>query len=156
MNFDWAHWNSIYVASNLDTNTVYKIRIISKGIPITIGRFLGVDKQGLLCIGTSSHMERRRKKFIQGITKGRGHSEANLLHLIRRYTEIDNIFPEFELEYSFIQINYEEEAKILEETLIKVYVSRFGEVPPLNSAIPGRYDLGTWELAQIDKIDGAI
>ncbi len=72
------------------------------------------------------------------------HSEANLLHRLQKSTRLKRCFPEAEYQYSFRAARTESQAKRIEEALIKSYVKRYGEVPPLNSAIPNRYRERGW------------
>jgi hypothetical protein len=46
------------------------------------------------------------------------------------------------MEYSYTEVPNIAELEIEEERNIKLYCKQFGEVPPLNSAIPNRY--GKW------------
>jgi hypothetical protein len=49
-----------------------------------------------------------------------------------------------QIEYSYSPCATRQIAKDLEEALIKKYFLTFGEPPPLNSAIPRRYDKTGW------------
>lgn len=119
---------------------VYEIRMTSiGGDPNPISRFLDADKRGLLTIGETGSMESRRKQFISAIEKHSNHSEGNLLYHLLRHTPLNKRFPNHRLEYRF----YSETDKAAEARLIKIYIRKFGEVPPLNSAIPDRD--GNWK-----------
>ncbi|MBA4383442.1 MAG: hypothetical protein C0410_01775 [Anaerolinea sp.] len=141
MILEWLTWIKINESSNYSKCAIYRIRICSKGKPEIIQRFLGKDGDGLLCIGKTTDMERRRKQFVRGLTGVFGHSEANLLHILETVSPLGVMFKEREYEYSYARIAKGDEDKA-EEAEIKAYVKRFGEVPPLNSAIPDRY--GDW------------
>jgi hypothetical protein len=121
---------------------VYAVRLVSKGgRPRPIRRFLDRDGEGILCIGQSSNLEKRRTQFINGVLKRVGHSEGNLLSIISEHAHRRS---ELEGGISTLHwcIQYCPPRKTLEEKLIKNYVRRFGEAPPLNSVIPNRY--GDW------------
>jgi len=111
------------------------------GKPIEIRRFLGIDRNGILCIGKTTQLASRRKQFIRGLGGIFGHSEGNLLHILETISPIEVKFPDREYEYSYAVVAIGDE-DITEEEEIKAYVKEFGEVPPLNSAIPNRF--GDW------------
>jgi hypothetical protein len=69
----------------------------------------------------------------------------NLLYYWERFTALPRLFPGFAYEYRFVRLATVEEAKLLEGQILKQYVCRFGDRPPLNSALPDRY--GGWEEA---------
>ena len=138
-----AEWTGITEPTNYNGAAVYKIRIMEKSEPAIINRFLGSDNNGIIVIGQSAEMEDRRKKFVRGWTKGRGHSAGNLLYKIQKYVvPFNQRFPKPVLQYKFFKFKSKEEAVNMEERLIKAYIKKFGEVPLLNSAIPNR--VGEW------------
>ena len=87
-------------------------------------------------------MEQRRQQFLSGINGAKGHSEMNLIYYLKVYTNFLNMFKNTNFQYSFYECSDVTESKKEEEKLIKSYFKEFGEVPPLNSAIPKRY--GVW------------
>ena len=93
----------------------------------------------MIVIGVSKNMENRRNDFLAGVKRGKGHSEGNLFYLIDKYAGLKKKLESFEVEYTFQPKNTRKAAAISEEMLIKHYAKRFGEVPPLNSVLPGRY-----------------
>jgi len=141
MSLVWSDWCSIDKPTDYKHCAVYEIRLCCQKTPISISRFLGVDERGLLCIGKAKSMEKRRKQFVNSRKEGDGHSEGNLLHRLEIDSTISTRYPDPEYEYSFAKVNPGQENR-LEEQEIKAYVKQFGEVPPLNSAIPNRY--GVW------------
>ena len=88
-------------------------------------------------------MESRRKQFIYAVEKGSGHSEGNLLYLLLRHSPLKARFPNHRVEFRFRPETDKQAANAAEARLIKAYIREFGEVPPLNSAIPDRY--GSWD-----------
>jgi hypothetical protein len=77
-----------------------------------------------------------------GTIRGRrGRSEGNLLHVLERNTSLGKLRCGLVYEYSFLRVDSKETARAMEERLIKEYVQRFGEPPPLNSSIPRRYEV---------------
>lgn len=139
----WSNWRSIDNPSRRVGAAVYKIRVAIAKHPMKISRFLGVDRTGLLSIGMTGQMEARRKQFLSGVKKGKGHSEGNLFHLLLAHAGVEKKLGSFRLEYSFQPMRTRKSAARLEADLLKRYVRRFGEAPPLNSIIPNLHD-GQW------------
>jgi hypothetical protein len=140
----WSDWKAIEEPAGYEGSAVYKVRLTWANGPASIPRFLDVDTDGLLCIGETEDFDRRRRRLVRGLRKGRGHSEGNLLHIVERYSSLGKVYPGCTYEYSFLRVDSKETATATEERLIKEYVRRFGEPPPLNSNIPGRYGAEGW------------
>jgi hypothetical protein len=104
---------------------------------------LGVDVQGILTIGETSNMEKRRNDFVCGMDRCYGHSEANLLYYLMRHTVFGQTFAGTSVEFAFAPMPDEATRELVQEQLIKRYWCRHGELPPLQSNIPQRY--GEWE-----------
>ena len=144
---NWSPWKNIDEPAGHIWHAVYKVRLVSRqsGI-VAINRFLGTDKKGILMIGMTKNMERRRNQFFLGKDKGsRGHSEGYLLFLLEEYSQIKTKFGAIQCQYRFQEMKNGDRAKDKESRLIKEYVKRYGEVPPLNSAIPNRNDKDSWD-----------
>jgi hypothetical protein len=143
----FSEWKKITEPSNCNEPAVYKIRLKdNEGSVVSINRFLGKDEEGILCIGETENMERRRKKFARGIQHGTAHSEARLIYLIKTHCRIfKEKYADAQYEYCFEEAITKEEAKMKEVKLIKNYVKQYGEGPPFNSAIPKRFDKESWE-----------
>ncbi len=136
--YNWSAWRRITQEANCNGPAIYRIRLCDdSGNPISIQRFFGSDDDGLLCIGKTTNMERRRKNFKRGLEKGVGHSEANFLHILEKHTSLLAKYRTRQYEYSYCRVR-ESELDALEEKSIKKYVKEFGEPPPLNSNIPSR------------------
>jgi len=144
MRMKWTSWRKLETSTIFNGPGVYKIRLLIEGNPLTIPRFLGEDRSGLLSIGVSGNLEYRRQQFITGLRKGRRHSEGNLLYLLKRYAALERKVGPCSFHYAFCSSNHRRTAEHLEGKLIKQYVKRYGEVPPLNSAIPDRYNAASW------------
>jgi hypothetical protein len=136
-------WRPLETETSYGGAGTYELRMVhtvrGKTEPVPIPRFLRCDNRGLLLIGVTTRIETRRKQFICGVERCYGHSEGNLLHLLTRYTRLTKLFPDYQLEFRYHPATGQREAELAEEQSIKRYVRRFGEVPPLNSAIPNRY-----------------
>ncbi len=135
----WSRWCPLDHPCGHNGAAVYQVRLLRSRRPLPIGRLLRRDPAGLLCIGMTADMQRRRRAFVQGLKRGRGHSEANLLHQLEKSTPLKRLMPRRVYQYRFRTTSNRLDAQRLEERLIKRYVKQFGEVPPLNSAIPNRY-----------------
>lgn len=134
-------WRSVRQPIDSSEPAVYAVRLLNRGKVIPITRFLGVDIEGILTIGMSTNIKRRCKQFNHGHDKGRGHSAANILNFLRKKSKAYKSKlsdPSFEIAYKVVA---DRSAAIkLEEILTRRYLKRFGEVPPLTSVIPKRYD----------------
>jgi hypothetical protein len=111
---------------------------------IAINRFLGTDKKGILSIGKAAGMEKRRRKFLSGLRGHKVHSEAHLLFLLAKYSRLQPRHRDRQYQLRFLALESRHQAKKKESELIKDYVKRYGEVPPLDSAIPNRNDDRSW------------
>ncbi len=140
----WRDWCDLEDSCDHVGPAVYQIRICGHRTPRSIGRLLRSDTAGILCIGMTDNMRRRYRAFVRGLNRGRGHSEANLLHRLETFTALKRLMPRRIYQYRFLPVLNRADAQMLEERLIKDYVKRFGEVPPLNSAIPNRYRENGW------------
>lgn len=142
---DGNAWRDIDQPSGSSDPAIYEMRLVDEdGIPIPLGRFLNVDADGIISIGLTTSMEQRRQQFVCGVVNCYGHSEGNLLNLLRRFSRLQDVFPNAKCQYRFASAA-EVDLAARERSAIKRYVRRFGEVPPLNSAIPGRYDIPSWQ-----------
>jgi hypothetical protein len=118
--------------------------MVRNGRPAPVTRFLGTDKFGVLAIGSTANMEGRRRDFVTGLRNCTRNAEARLLHLIEVFSIFNQKYRGCSYEYSFRKSPSKFEARRLEIRWMKAYVKKFGEVPPLNSVLPGRPDLKSW------------
>lgn len=136
-------WLNINDKCNYQGPAVYKVRLAyANGNACTLGRLLKADDEGIMCIGHTRQMEQRRTQFVSAINGVGGHSEMNLVDYLKAHTIFRKRFKDANFQYSFCKCVDVAESKKEEERLIKSYFKKFGEVPPLNSAIPNRY--GNW------------
>jgi hypothetical protein len=157
---DWRGWDHIGYIDDLKFmyhwRGVYSIRLIDapSETPIPIGRFLRTDENGTLLIGVSGDLGDRLCKFYHSyLEDARTHSEGRRLHLVRMVCEYEEkIYPNSSMQFRVKRIPDKEEAKHEEERLLKSYFKRFGELPPLNSAMGKRRVLWT----EIDKEEDSV
>lgn len=125
---------------------IYAVRILRRrNQPWRMRRLLADDMDGILTLGRSDDIERRRKNFVSGVRTCYGHSAGNLLHLIVEHAgafgdDLEDVLRR--VEWTFEHVRTEATSHQREELMIKHYIRRFGEPPPLNCAIPKRY--GKW------------
>lgn len=133
-------WKDLTKKSNHREAAIYKIRLVDeKNKPVPIERFLCKDEEAVLCIGSTNNMERRLTRFKYSRKTGKGgHSEASLMFLLEKFCSFKQKYKNYKLQYRFWKQKSEAKTKKEEEKLIKKYIKRFGEVPPLNSAIPNK------------------
>jgi hypothetical protein len=146
---NWSKWQDISAAQNLAVQLakvpgVYRIRLSDcAGRPITIGRLLSTDKNGLLAIGESANLARRIKEFYQAYTaeKFGHHSVGDRLFLVLmcQYSRFKtNYRNNSGLQLQVMKLNSKADAQAEEEKLLKIYFKAHGELPPLNNSMPDR------------------
>jgi len=91
----WTGWKQLSVKADHTGPAVYRFRVAVNGAAAVVHRFLGADKRGLLCIGMTGNMERRKSDFSRGLRNGRGHSTANLLIQCPTHKEIEKNHPQW-------------------------------------------------------------
>jgi len=140
----WSQWQSIRIPTECSSAAVYQVRGVVEGRAVEIPRFLAVEPHGILVIGCTNDMSRRRKDFVKGLDRCYGHSEGNLLHLLARHSDLASRHPSIDYEFRHAPQSTKEAAERTEALLVKAYIRRYGEGPPLNAAIPDRYDEEGW------------
>lgn len=136
---EWSEWFPLSTPSTHYEPAVYQIRLLANGVPFIINRLLGADPEAILTIGKTKNMEGRRRQFASGVEKCYGHSEANLLHLLVRYSRFKTVVSSHAVEYRFTIRESDELAIEHEAALLRAYIVQHGELPPLNSILPDRY-----------------
>jgi hypothetical protein len=123
---------------------LYRIRLARMRKPLPIERFLTTDKTGILAVGIAASMETRRKDFLTGLKNCSRNPEGSLLHLIEVHSIFNRKYRKCVYEYSFVKMRSRFDAHVAERKLVKAYFKKFGEVPPMNSALPGRNEASHW------------
>jgi hypothetical protein len=86
-------------------------------------------------------MEQARNDIITGIESWNKHMAGIMIHILHKYSStFQEQHGQSRLQIRFERHESEKSRKLREERLIKEYVKEFGEVPPLNSAIPNRHN----------------
>lgn len=143
----WSMWLSLDTLPDYNGAAVYQLRLVVEGKPVPIPRLLGTDSEGILVIGCTGNMTRRYWQIQQARNFARGSSTANLLFFWERYTPLSQVFTGFSYQYRYPRPSSFEEAKMTESRLLKQYVCKFADRPPLNSILPNRYE--GWEDASV-------
>ena len=140
----WSSWQPIDQETGYSGPAVYRVRLVVSSRPVAIPRFLATDMDGILSIGECSDLDRRRQQFVSGLNENSGHSSGNLLYILERFTRLRKTHPDRMYEFSFGHTETKDEAKACQDQLLKRYIVRFGEAPPLNSAVPDRKEPLLW------------
>lgn len=148
---NWTDWMSFSVVPNHHGPAVYEFRLITSGRPVAIPRFLDTDEDGTLVYGCTGKFEQRYWQSRAAKSSANGSSTMNLLYYWDRFTTLPRLYPEATYEYRFAALETKKEAKRAESFLIKRYVCRFGDRPPLNSALPDRYAGWDEALASVEQ-----
>lgn len=132
-------WIKVETEAGYKGPAVYKISLRDKNCkPIPISRFLEEDAKGILFIGSTKDMERRRKQCINALKNNtKGHA-CRMLRFLKIKTKFTKKFPKAEFYYSFSKRDLGEDAKKGEGEEIRSYLKKYGEVPVLNSDVPNR------------------
>ena len=133
-----GEWSAITDGTGHSGAAIYAVRLLNQGRVVRIRRFLGIDSEGILTIGMTKNLEQRRRQFISGYTRGRGHSAANLLFPFLR-SRFRSKFQSSAFQLAFQPIRSLAAARERETSLTHQYWKRFGEAPPLTSALAARY-----------------
>jgi hypothetical protein len=143
----WSSWRPLKVACERWEPAVYQMRMMTGAEPKQINRFRGTDQGGLLTIGQTTSMEQRRLNFLTAINKCRGHSAGNLLFLLLNYCNMGPSVTTECIQYRYVELASEMDAMHAEALLVRAYILKHCEPPPLNSAIPDRYGnkYGEWQ-----------
>jgi hypothetical protein len=92
-------------------------------------------------IGESGNIARRIREFYRASSgEALAHSEGETLFLIIFVTSFQkSVYKGSEIQFRCMRLNDKAEAEKYEESLLKTYFKRFGELPPLNSEMPNQY-----------------
>jgi len=101
-----------------------------------IRRRLCDDREAVLVIGHTANLGRRMQDFRRGLACGKGQSEGNRLNWINAMVRAEKPIGEKDLQCTFVRLDSEVAAKRLKAAWLKKYAQDFGELPPLNGAVP--------------------
>ncbi|KKL90433.1 hypothetical protein LCGC14_1904750 [marine sediment metagenome] len=129
---DWSNWENIENLPDYEGKGVYRFRLVdNKGKCVSIPRFLGEDKDGIIVIGEAENIKTRLNQFNKVVTESKkyAHSEGLTIHLLRKITKFKEIYGMCTFQYTFIKVDEHKEA---EKKLLENYFEDYGETPPLN------------------------
>ncbi len=138
----WTEWKDLDEGINESNSGVYKMRIVnSAGQAYKLKRFLGIDSNGIIAIGSTNNLNERIDVFNKvTMDKKYKHSEAKKLLYNIKYARFNSVFKKYKIQFSIKKVSNEEEYKEEESELIKCYFKKYGEVPPLNSNLSDKKD----------------
>jgi len=137
----WLGWIDIEENPDFDGCGVYRVRLVdSKGFPIEIPRFLDNDKDGILQISRSENIK-KGINFFRGAIEGKkyANAEGKRLYLIKKHTNFPEMHKNYRVQYSIMKWADKREARIEQERLLKWYIKRYGEAPPVNNYFTEKY-----------------
>lgn len=109
---------------------VYRVRAFTEaGEPLSIQRFGGVDRLGILHIGKSVNLGKRIRMFRQAAEGLKASHHAGREYVRWRF---DTLAPRERLRFDTIVTPTGQDALALERELHKAYRSRFFDRPPLD------------------------
>jgi len=137
----WSEWTDIWETPNYQGCGVYKIRLAdAKGFPVEVPRFIDTDKDGILQICYSENIKKGIYRFLRA-TEGKRYTnaEGERLQLLKKYTNLKKSYNDCKMQYSFKKQASGKEARMEREKLLKCYVKKYAEVPPINKNFPDKY-----------------
>lgn len=141
----WTDWTDLKQKPDHGGAAAYQMRLLVDGNPFTVPRLLGMDEDALLMVGETGAFRKRFDKFVSVLRLGRGmHSEAILLHVILNYSRLSDSGGNAAIQYRYWRFPTKMAAKQAEDMMLRRYVLRFGEPPPLNCSLPKRADAVAW------------
>jgi hypothetical protein len=135
---------------------VYIVCWIKEGNVIQVPRILGVDKAGILYVGSAASLARRLRSLIKAIRTARGENEKpskkykHTLALTLLYTGLAEKISSKDLLVYYKIFNSKKEAEIQEALFLYEYTRLYGEPPPLNLKV-GRQVLMVLNLGILGK-----
>ena len=135
----WISLPDIHTACS-KKDGAYIITLPQRG---SIARFLGVDSNCIVTIGSTKNLNERRKQFLVGLSSLEGHSAGNLFNIINTACRLGIQSTAFQFDYC--EQETKEQALELESDLTAEYMIHFGEAPPFNSVIPKRKKAEYWK-----------
>ena len=135
----WGRWKTLdddNLQSFPDSPGVYVIRCVNrKGRPIKIYRAGDTDIRGWIYIGETNNFKRRLQSFLRTAKdKTKSGHVAGV-----RYSSWDYnyLFPLENLEVKFCTLRNKKRARDVEWDLLRIYLGRFYDLPPLNFSARG-------------------
>lgn len=145
MSSRWDRWQDIICIEDFTELCVwpgvYEIRLsASDGQPLNIPRLLANDAEGILTIGESKNVAERVRSFYKASNGYHSaHSEAERMYLVKFWTEFQkSVYRGSKIQVRSLRLRNKADAEERKERLLKLYFKKFGELPPLNGALPNK------------------
>lgn len=148
----WSSWSDLEGSSERWEPAVYQIRLLNGPKPFPIPRLLGIDNEALLTNGQTNSLEGRRNDFRRALKVGSKHSAGNLLFLLLEYSRMKKCIKNPNFQYRFAEAPSKTRAIELELELLRAYLQKYGELPPLNSSVPDKYGLRLPDAKQASHV----
>jgi hypothetical protein len=135
---------------------VYVVCWIKEGDVVPVPRILGVDKAGILYVGSTTNIANRLKSLLKTIRMARGENEKpskkyrHTLVLTLLYTGLAERISSKDLLVYYKTFTNKKEAEIQEALFLYEYTRLYGEPPPLNLKV-GRQVLVILNLGILGK-----
>lgn len=139
----WRAWVELGEGSSkLTFHGIYKIRIAdASGRPIPIGRTCGTDAEGILYVGRSGFASQRTARTVarrlREFQKER-HSGGQTYSQAKRVYDRSKRLRGHRMFASAVALP-DSKIEQAERKALRGYFEEFGELPPLNSAFPGKH-----------------
>jgi len=101
----------------------------------SIPRRCGTDREAIMSIGSTTDIRSRIRQFRRGLLIGRGHAAGNYLHWLNGCVAKECQVGRDDLVYV---VRVCRDSQGLEAKWLRAYACQFGELPPLNKALPRR------------------
>ena len=140
----WSEWIPIGELLDYKGLATYEISIVRNRKPIPVKRWCSTDQAGIVCIGQGI-LKQRVYHFYYAVIRRQAwasHSAGILYSILKRRAKLFSKSGNHQLEIRYCPVISKKKAKKLEAILLKKYLMKFGELPPLNSAIPSK----VWKL----------
>jgi len=165
----WSSWESIEQAKFKERGYfgIYQIRVVDGvGVPLSVGRIVGVDQEGVIYIGKAGPVQtlaKRIHKFesVSKLGKAKHSGGETYILLKMKLLFSDHTFKNHKLQYKVVHLDtdrIEPELSGQENFKLKIekeeinaladYFIKYGELPPCNSIFPGKWDRFTNRLRE--------
>lgn len=139
----WSEWIPIEVVPEYRGPATYEIRIVRNRKPSPIKRWCGTDQRGIVCIGEGNPKLRSGHFYYTAVMgKQAPHPGGRLYSMLKRRAKLRSKIGSHQFEFRYCPVKSKTQGEKLQAILLKKYLMKFGELPPLNSAIPSK----VWKL----------
>ena len=154
---EWSEWVEIESAKErherFNRLGIYQIRAIDyRSKPISIPRINATDRTGIIYFGRSGNKSQNSKRTIAKRLKEflKPHHSGGQTYLVVKHVVRNNRkFRGLRLQVRAMILSFKKISKA-EQNVIHKYLLDFGELPPCNSAIPGKKYL--WRKYLLEEV----